>query len=162
MERNWDLLRDIMGAIEKEDLQGFYNRGGNNYEWKNGLNFDQIAQELHKRQRQIDYHVRLLIDAKYISWINSNISILSADDANYLNDAQLSLGDFVEHQNFKSSYKFEYADLQLSMAGHDLLTHMRSPKVWNKILEMSEKATTSLTVDFLRYAIPKVIGMLVL
>ena len=162
MERNWDLLRDIMGAIEKEELQGFYNRGGNDYEWKNGLNSDEIKKELNKRRREIDYHVRLLIDAKYISWINSNISIISADTANYLNDAQLSLGDFVERQKFKSSYKFKYADLQLSMAGHDLLTHMRSPKVWNKIMEMSEKATESLTTDFLRFAIPKVIGMLVL
>ena len=162
MERNWDLLRDIMGAIEKEELQGFYNRGGNDYEWKNGLNYDEIKKELNKRRHEIDYHVRLLIDAKYISWINSNISILSADTANYLNDAQLSLGDFVERQNFKSSYKFEYSKLQLSMSGHDLLTHMRSPKVWNKIQEMSEKATESLTTDFLRYAIPKVIGMLIM
>ena len=46
------------------------------------------------------------------------------------------------------------------MEGHDLLQHMRTPKVWNKAKEIADKAGVALTLDFLRTTLPYIPSML--
>lgn len=98
MKRDWNLIRDILTAIEEDRCKKYIDNAGNNEEWQDGLDNDQIQKEYVKRKKLIE--------------------------------------------------------------GHDLLQHMRTPKVWNKAKEIADKAGVTLTLDFLRTTLPYIPSML--
>lgn len=130
MKRDWKLLKEIMMAIEEDRIEDFFQNGGNDTSWKQDKYQDEIEKELKSRQRLIDRHILLLIDARLISVINSHVA----------------------------SDSYDLKSLELSMSGFDLLEHMRSKKVWSKIQEVSAKIGEELTVDGLKKIIPFVIA----
>lgn len=130
MKRDWKLLKEIMTAIEEDRIEDFFQKGGNDTSWKQDKYQDEIEKELKSRQRLIDRHILLLIDARLISVINSHVA----------------------------SDSYDLKSLELSMSGFDLLEHMRSKKVWSKIQEVSAKIGEELTVDGLKKIIPFVIA----
>ena len=130
MKRDWKLLKEIMSAIEDDRIEDFFQNGGNDTSWKQDKYQDEIEKELKSRQRLIDRHILLLIDARLISVINSHVA----------------------------SDSYDLKSLELSMSGFDLLEHMRSKKVWSKIQEVSAKIGEELTVDGLKKIIPFVIA----
>lgn len=158
MKRDWDLIRDILTAIEEDKLLDFYQNGGPSNLWRYGLNSDEIAQELINRRKNIDLHVRLLIDAKYISWINSNIQ----DNFDLSRESNERASSFFKKpvKVFEEThgYVFSYENLQMSMSGFDLLEHMNNPKVWEKIKELAGKTGEKLTLDLVSFALPKIVA----
>lgn len=143
MKRDWKLLKEIMMAIEEDRIEDFFQNGGNDTSWKQDKYQDEIEKELKSRQRLIDRHILLLIDARLISVINSHVVVSEPLMP------VLSLG---------ASYSYDLKSLELSMSGFDLLEHMRSKKVWSKIQEVSAKIGEELTVDGLKKIIPFVIA----
>ncbi len=145
MKRDWNLIRDIMQAIEEDRFAVFVEHAGNNEDWQDGLDSDQIKKERMSRLIRIDGHVRLLIEANLINKVNSGI--IDIDEYRERNGASP-----------KHRYQYNYKSLRLSMEGHDLLDHMREPKVWNLIKKHAEEAGSKLTLDFIRTAIPKILS----
>ncbi len=147
MKRDWNVIRDILTAIEEDRFANFVKHAGNNEEWMDGLDADEIEKKRLQRLRCFDGHVRLLIDAGLISKINSNII--------ELDEYRMRSGSSPQH-----GYSYDYRRLQLSMDGHDLLQHMREPKIWNKVKSMADQMGVSLTMDFVRTAFPKIMNSL--
>lgn len=156
MKRDWNLIRDILTAIEEDRCKKYIDNAGNNEEWQDGLDNDQIQKEYIKRKKLIEGHIRLLIDAGLISQINSNIRVLEKDTVFTRNINQI----LRNRNGGASGYVFDYENLELSMEGHDMLQHMRTPKVWNKAKEIADKAGVALTLDFLRTTLPYIPSML--
>ena len=156
MKRDWNLIRDILTAIEEDRCKKYIDNAGNSEEWQDGLDNDQIKNEYIKRRKLINGHIRLLIDAGLISQINSNIWVLEKDTF-----SNRGINQAIRNRNGGASgYVFNYESLELSMEGHDLLQHMRTPKVWNKAKEIADKAGVALTLDFLRTTLPHIPSML--
>ena len=63
MKRDWNLIRDILTAIEEDRIVEYVVSAGNNEDWQTGLDCDQIKIEKIKRLRLIEGHIRLLIDS---------------------------------------------------------------------------------------------------
>lgn len=151
MKRDWDLIRDILEAIENETIVSYEKKAGNNEKWKDSLkDADEIQQIREQRLKRIHGHIRLLIDGGYISHVNSHITSY--------NDILVSSGISTMPTPV---YHYEIDKLELSMAGHDMLEHMRTPKVWNKAKEIAEKAGVELTLDFLKTVFPLIPKLLI-
>lgn len=148
MQRDWNLIRDILEAIEQDRIVPYLRNAGNSEEWQNGLDTDQINAERIRRLRLIDGHIRLLIDCDLISKVNSNVRDV--------NEYRKRLTDSPRH-----GYTFKPECLELSMEGHDLLDHMRDPVFWNEIKKIAKDSLLSVSLDFIREVTPKVLNYLI-
>jgi hypothetical protein len=117
MERDWDLLRKQLGAIEQE-----YHVLADVLDKTKWLN---EAEREKEETRQLG-HIELLIDNGLVEGIH--------------------LG-----RDINGHYIFSNVNPRLTMAGHDLLDTLRSPKLWEQIKSSARKNGIELTISAIKY-----------
>jgi hypothetical protein len=117
MERDWDLLRKQLEAIEQEHhvLADILDKA----KWANEVEREK------EEVRQLG-HLELLIDERLVEGIHIG------RDVN---------GHFI----------FSNVNPRLTMAGHDLLDTLRSPKLWEQIKSSARENGIELTISAIKY-----------
>jgi hypothetical protein len=138
MKRDWDLLRKQLTDIEegRDVLAGIPDAP----KWANDLTweaYDALAKEQRAVEELIAGHLELLIDSGYVE----GLQVLRGAD---------------------NHFAYGLSAPRLTMAGHDLLDTMRSPKIWESIKSTARTKGIELTFDAIKalagYALKHALG----
>ncbi len=137
MKRNWDLIRDILCALEEDRFVEYVNNGGLNdkekqkfSDLKSGhIDTESLEEAKQKRRNEVWLHVELLIDC--------GVVVPTQFDREGLNN-----------------------NYRLSMQGHDFLDDLRNQEVWEKIKHQAVKSGAKLTWTFITAATAQIMQRL--
>ena len=137
MKRNWDLIRDILCALEEDRFVEYVNSGGLSdkeiqkfTDLKSGrVDKESLEDAKQKRRTEIWLHVELLIDCGVIQ--NTQF----------------------DREGLNNNYR-------LSMQGYDFLDDLRNQEVWEKIKAQALKSGAKLTWTFITAATEQIMQKL--
>ena len=137
MKRNWDLIRDILCALEEDRFVEYVNSGGLSdkeiqkfTDLKSGrVDKESLEDAKQKRRTEIWLHVELLIDCGVIQ--NTQF----------------------DREGLNNNYR-------LSMQGYDFLDDLRNQDVWEKIKAQALKSGAKLTWTFITAATEQIMQKL--
>lgn len=137
MKRSWDLIRDILCALEEDRFVEYVNSGGLSdkdiqkfTDLKSGrVDKESLEDAKQKRRTEIWLHVELLIDCGVI-------------------------------QNTQFDRECLNNNYRLSMQGHDFLDDLRNQEVWEKIKAQALKSGAKLTWTFITAATEQIMQKL--
>lgn len=137
MKRNWDLIRDILCALEEDRFVEYVRSGGLSdketqkfTDLKSGrIDTESLEEAKQKRRNEIWLHVELLFDCGVI-------------------------------QNTQFDREGTNNNYRLSMQGHDFLEDLRNQDVWEKIKAQALKSGAKLTWTFITAATEQIIQRL--
>ena len=137
MKRNWDLIRDILCALEEDRFVEYVNSGGLSdkeiqkfTDLKSGrVDKESLEYAKQKRRTEIWLHVELLIDCGVIQ--NTQF----------------------DREGLNNNYR-------LSMQGYDFLDDLRNQDVWEKIKAQALKSGAKLTWTFITAATEQIMQKL--
>lgn len=137
MKRSWDLIRDILCALEEDRFVEYVNSGGlcdkeiqKFTDLKSGhIDTESLEEAKQKRRTEIWLHVELLIDCGVIQ--NTQF----------------------DREGLNNNYR-------LSMQGHDFLDDLRNQEVWEKIKAQALKSGAKLTWTFITAATEQIMQKL--
>lgn len=137
MKRSWDLIRDILCALEEDRFVEYVNSGGLSdkeiqkfTDLKSGrVDKESLEDAKQKRRTEIWLHVELLIDCGVIQ--NTQF----------------------DREGLNNNYR-------LSMQGHDFLDDLRNQEVWEKIKAQALKSGAKLTWTFITAATEQIMQKL--
>lgn len=125
MKRDWDLIREQLTTIEEDrDILASLPPEPT-LEGKTIEEYERQVEAFRAAEVRIAGHLEMLIDNGYIDGLKITRS-----------------GD--------SRFGFSVAAPRLTMAGHDLLDTMRSPKMWESIKSTAKKKGLELTFDVIK------------
>jgi hypothetical protein len=137
MKRNWDLIRDILCALEEDRFVEYVRSGGLSdketqkfTDLKSGrVDTESLEEAKQNRRNEIWLHVELLIDCGVIQ--NTQF----------------------DREGVNNNYR-------LSMQGHDFLEDLRNQDVWEKIKAQALKSGAKLTWTFITAATEQIMHKL--
>ncbi|MBQ3679054.1 MAG: DUF2513 domain-containing protein [Succinivibrio sp.] len=137
MKRSWDLIRDILCALEEDRFVEYVNSGGlcdkeiqKFTDLKSGhIDTESLEEAKQKRRTEIWLHVELLIDCGVIQ--NTQF----------------------DREGLNNNYR-------LSMQGYDFLDDLRNQEVWEKIKAQALKSGAKLTWTFITAATEQIMQKL--
>ena len=137
MKRNWDLIRNILCALEEDRFVEYVRSGGLSdketqkfTDLKSGrIDTESLEEAKKNRRNEIWLHVELLIDCGVIQ--NTQF----------------------DREGVNNNYR-------LSMQGHDFLEDLRNQEVWDKIKNQSFKSGAKLTWTFITAAAEQIVQRL--
>ena len=122
MKRDWDLIRKLLIAIEEE--QDFLADSPPEPKWKLQTEKEYLSELAAYRvaEGRLFGHLELLLDDRYVE----GFQVIRMADG---------------------GFAFSRSAPRLTMAGHDLLDTMRSPKVWQWIKSTASTSGVELSLD---------------
>lgn len=137
MKRNWDLIRNILCALEEDRFVEYVRSGGLSdketqkfTDLKSGrIDTESLEEAKNNRRNEIWLHVELLIDCGVIQ--NTQF----------------------DREGVNNNYR-------LSMQGHDFLENLRNQEVWDKIKNQAFKSGAKLTWTFITAAAEQIVQRL--
>ncbi|WP_406019580.1 DUF2513 domain-containing protein [Succinivibrio sp.] len=137
MKRNWDLIRNILCALEEDRFVEYVRSGGLSdketqkfTDLKSGrIDTESLEEAKKNRRNEIWLHVELLIDCGVIQ--NTQF----------------------DREGVNNNYR-------LSMQGHDFLEDLRNQEVWDKIKNQAFKSGAKLTWTFITAAAEQIVQRL--
>lgn len=137
MKRNWDLIRNILCALEEDRFVEYVRSGGLSdketqkfADLKSGrIDTESLEEAKKNRRNEIWLHVELLIDCGVIQ--NTQF----------------------DREGVNNNYR-------LSMQGHDFLEDLRNQEVWDKIKNQAFKSGAKLTWTFITAAAEQIVQRL--
>ena len=124
MKLSYSLFKDILQAVEDERLRGFMESLGNNTQWQNGLDSDELKQVTEKRERLYYKHLQILIDSKLVEGVKVNFGV----------DNHISVG---------------YSDPYITIKGMDFFNALKSSKVFDALKRKSLDLGCDLSFNFI-------------
>ncbi len=125
MKRDWDLIRELLVCVEEN--RDLFESAPAKPEWT-VQSKSELSQDLEHYQlahQRLFGHAKLLVDAEYIE----GLKVI---------------------QSSGQSFHIARGNIQLTMAGHDLLDTIRSKGVWDKIKSTASEKGIELTFDAIK------------